>query len=165
MQVGSAVFILRLRQLEICARCISSFGKYAEYAEYSHLCRQLQSRAMSTVKNYMLATLSAAPGNENDMIRWNAPSKNRVKSAGLSLECNTENVYSDHAYVFFRRRLALIRPVIAELEMLSRSDADLCSRVTYSQTLVDCQVIYCKHRISMVSFVFEEQLQVTWFLT
>ncbi|KAH7331555.1 hypothetical protein KP509_20G040200 [Ceratopteris richardii] len=142
MTVANEHFVPLLKRLDECISYVSNNPQYADSGVYGVKFRQLQSRALSMVRTYVLGVLKAAA--------------QQVQAGVKESSVNGKVVMSEAAetsilYVRFKAAANEIKPLMEEIE--SRK-----SKAEYAQILADCHSLYCEQRLILVRQVVRQRI-------
>ncbi|KAK9817306.1 hypothetical protein WJX72_012420 [[Myrmecia] bisecta] len=159
LAVESDHFLPLLKRLDECITYVTSNPQYADSSAYAGKFRQLQSRAMATMRTQVQQVLRHAAEQVQAAMRerrssatgGGRPSENGATSNGHAAPM-TEGAATALLYVRFR---AAAEPGLKGLlqGMESRSQ-----RPEYARLVADCQQAYCDTRLHLVSGVTRERI-------
>ena len=131
-----------LKRLDDCLDFVASHPQYADGGSYGTKFRQLQNRAMSTVREYYVSALRKATKHVQDV------AKGKTGVSGGEDEYDELVVEEGSAttllYVRFRAAAAELRDLTEELEKRGHHEE-------YAALLSDCHVLYCEQRALLLA--------------
>eukprot|EP00884_Botryococcus_braunii_P022753 jgi/Botrbrau1/9161/Bobra.160_3s0033.1 len=168
LAVDSETFMPLLQRLDECITYVTSNPQYADSSSYAGKFRQLQSRALATIRSRVQQVLRHAAeqvqagikewksNNSSGSLHGSAsggpPLPNGAASNGVSGPLLAEGSEAALLYVRFR---AAAEP---SLKGLLAGVGARAQRPEYAQLLTDCQRVYCETRLSLVSTVVAERV-------
>ncbi|XP_010687595.2 conserved oligomeric Golgi complex subunit 3 [Beta vulgaris subsp. vulgaris] len=141
MNVGNQDFLPLLKRLDDCISYVESNPQYAESSVYLVKFRQLQSRALNTIRSHVQSVLKNASSQVHGAIR----------NIGGNKPAVSEGMEASIIYVRFKAASSELKLVLEEIE--SRS-----SRKEYSQLLVECHKLYCEQRLSLLKGIVQQRI-------
>lgn len=144
-----------LKRLDDCLEFVQSHPTYAQGGNYGIKFRQLQTRALSTVREYYVSALRKAVAHVQDA----AKTKNK-KSAGSATTDSGEydEIDVDEGdetsllYVRFRASATELKDLTEELEKRGRHEE-------YAALLSDCHVLYCEQRAFLLAGSIKKKMR------
>lgn len=141
MNVGNQDFLPLLKRLDECISYVESNPQYAESSVYLVKFRQLQSRALNTIRSHVQSVLKNASSQVHGAIR----------NIGGNKPAVSEGMEASIIYVRFKAASSELKLVLEEIE--SRS-----SRKEYSQLLIECHKLYCEQRLSLLKGIVQQRI-------
>ena len=132
-----------LKRLDDCLEFVQTHPTYAQGGNYGTKFRQLQTRALSTVREYYVSALRKAVTQVQDAAKGK-------KNSGTADGGEYDEIVVDEGdetsllYVRFRASATELRDLTEELEKRGRHDE-------YAALLSDCHVLYCEQRASLLA--------------
>ncbi|EPS73936.1 hypothetical protein M569_00814, partial [Genlisea aurea] len=136
MNVAHDNFLPLLKRLDDCISYSENNLQYAESSVYLLKFQQLQSRALGTIRSFVLSVLKNASSQVQATIKSSAANQASV----------SEGIEASVIYVRFKAAAAELKPVLEEIESKK-------SRKEYAQFLLECHKIYCEQRLSLVKAI------------
>ena len=133
-----------LERLDECLDFVSAHPQYAQGGSYGAKFRELQNRAMSTVREYYVNALRKATKHVQDA------ANGRNRASGATGESEYDEIVVEEGdetallYVRFRAGASELRDLTEELEKRERHEE-------YAALLSDCHVLYCEQRAALVA--------------
>jgi hypothetical protein len=137
-----------LTRLDDCLNFVASHPQYADGGGYGTKFRQLQNRALSTVREYYVSALRKATNHVQDAV------KGKSSTTGATTAENGNSEYDEIIvdegdemsllYVRFRAAAVELRDLTEELEKRSHHEE-------YAALLSDCHVLYCEQRALLLA--------------
>ena len=143
LAVSDDSFFTMMRRLDECVAFVSEHPQYSDSAAYAVRFRQLQARALASVKAHVFGALKRATQQVTAAAR----------EAGGSDGALPEGAETSVLYVKFRAATIDLRAVIAEME--ARAD-----KREYAQLLSECHSEYCDQRLALCMPVVEQRMSV-----
>jgi hypothetical protein len=134
-----------LKRLDDCLQFVASHPQYAEGGSYGTKFKQLQTRALSTVRDYYMSALRKATKQVQDAAKGKKSGTPVVGDASEYDEIDVDE--SDEMgllYVRFRASAMELRDLTEELEKRSHHEE-------YAALLSDCHVLYCEQRANLLA--------------
>jgi len=128
-----------LKRLDDCLEFVASNPQYATSGSYGTKFKQLQTRAMSTVREYFVSALRKATKNVQDA------AKGKKGSSGEYDEVVVDEG-SETALLYVRFRTGAI-----ELSNLTEELEKRGNHEEYAALLSDCHVLYCEQRAALLT--------------
>ncbi|KMZ67841.1 hypothetical protein ZOSMA_257G00070 [Zostera marina] len=141
MNVGSKNFLPLLKRLDECISYVESNPQYAESGVYLVKFRQHQSRALSMIRSHVLSVLRNASSQVQSALR-DSNSNTTIVSEGIEASV---------IYIRFKAAAGELKLVLMEIEGRS-------SRKEYADVLMECQRLYCKHRLSLIKGIVHQRI-------
>lgn len=138
-----------LKRLDDCLEFVQNHPHYAKGGSYGAKFRQLQTRALSTVREYYVSALRKAVSHVQDAAKGKQSARS---AAGAATEDggDYDEIVVDEGdetsllYVRFRASASELKDLTEELEKRGRHDE-------YASLLSDCHVLYCEQRASLLA--------------
>ncbi|XP_057537707.1 conserved oligomeric Golgi complex subunit 3 [Amaranthus tricolor] len=141
MNVANQDFLPLLKRLDDCISYVESNPQYAESSVYLVKFRQLQSRALNTIRSHVQSVLKNASSQVHSA----------MQDIGGSKPAVSEGVEASVIYVRFKAAASELKLVLKEIE--SRS-----SRREYSQLLTECHKLYSEQRLALLKGIVQQRI-------
>ena len=128
-----------LKRLDDCLEFVASNPQYATSGSYGTKFKQLQTRAMSTVREYFVSALRKATKNVQDAAKGKKSSSGEYDEVVVEEGSETALLY-----VRFRTGAVELRNLTEELEKRGHHEE-------YAALLSDCHVLYCEQRAALLT--------------
>ncbi|GAQ88312.1 oligomeric Golgi complex component 3 [Klebsormidium nitens] len=146
LTVNNAHFLPLLKRLDECIAYVGSNPQYADSAVYLVKFRQLQSRALGTVRSHVLSVLRHASQQVQQAIKESASSSEGGRAANVA-----EGAETSLLYVRFKAAAPSLKALMEEMETRA-------ARKEYQQLLADCHGLYCEQRLALVAGVVQQRI-------
>mmetsp|Transcript_38034 Transcript_38034/g.90364 ORF Transcript_38034/g.90364 Transcript_38034/m.90364 type:complete len:779 (+) Transcript_38034:255-2591(+) len=157
LSVEGPHFLPMLKRLDECITFVSSNPQYAESATYQAKFRQLQSRALATIRSRVKSVLDKASAQVTKAIKGGHAAKESAEEIGEAADGDLSHSLSDGAetavlYVRFRAAAEpSLKGLLAEIE--SRG-----TRPEYTRLATELQTLFCETRLHLVGQVVENRI-------
>ena len=139
-----------LERLDECLDFVASHPQYVQGGSYGAKFRELQGRAMSTVREYYVAALRKATKVVQDAAKGrNGTTGGEGEYDELVIEEGDETAL---LYVRFRAAASDLKHLTEELEKRERHEE-------YAALLSDCHVLYCEQRAALIAGSVRKKLR------